>query len=100
MHPPHTHNRDPPTAADERHLLHHNTCTRTAPPLGEGFYESWAGLSRSYGGAQRIHPLQMVLLLHDAGARLRGAAAPFAFASERVLPHVARALGAMHSFRG
>lgn len=65
-----------------------------APPLGEGYWESLLGLSRSYGGSVRsVPPLQMVLLLRDAGAELRGGPAAFQFASNKVLPHVARALG-------
>jgi hypothetical protein len=35
----------------------------------------------------------MVLLQHDAGVRVHGSKALFSFASEKVLPHFARALG-------
>ncbi|KIY93589.1 hypothetical protein MNEG_14372 [Monoraphidium neglectum] len=35
----------------------------------------------------------MVLLLAEAGVRMRGQSKPFAFASEQVLPHAARLLG-------
>ncbi|KAI8475633.1 MAG: hypothetical protein J3K34DRAFT_390620 [Monoraphidium minutum] len=63
------------------------------PPMAERFFESLAGLTRTYKDVRDIPPLQMVLLLSDAGIQMRGVSKIFAFASEKVLPHVARVMG-------
>jgi hypothetical protein len=62
-------------------------------PMAEAFYENLAGLGASYGDVSQIHPLQLVVLLDAAGARLEGVPGVVSWAMQRLLAPFSRLLG-------
>ena len=69
------------------------TATLTpAAPQGEHFFECLAGLGASYGNVTAIHPLQMAVLLTDAGVEMHGVPAGMTWAFKNMLAPVAKHL--------
>lgn len=77
------------------------TATLTpAGPQGEHFFECLAGLGASYGNVTAIHPLQMAVLLSDAGVEMHGVPPGVTWAFKNMLAPVAKHLFGFHSSFG
>ena len=66
---------------------------RPAGPLGETYWESLAALGWSYGSADRVHPMQMLVLFDAAGTTLDSLPWYFRPAVERLMLPAARFMG-------